>query len=102
MPITGATLEPLINMLNALAQRQDTVRQLTAQLHGGAVWRSPDGSLAVDLTTEQRAELAGFAKAYLDRRSSSPRLGRCFRSTRIRPWRGRHPRRKQEVAREPV
>jgi hypothetical protein len=66
MPITTANLEPLLNMLNALAQRQDTVRQLAAQLHGGTVWRSPEGSLAVDLTAEQRAELAGFAKAYLD------------------------------------
>ena len=66
MPLTANNLETLINMLNALAQRQDTVRQLAAQIHAGAIWRSVDGQLAVALTSAQQAELAGFIKVYLD------------------------------------
>jgi len=66
MPITSSNLETLINMLSALAQRQETVHQLAGQLHAATVWRSPDGKLAVALTTGQRTELEGFVKAYLD------------------------------------
>jgi len=66
MPVTAANLEPLINMLNAIVQRQETIRQLAAQLHSSAVWRSPDGKLAVELSDEQRAQLAAIAHAYLD------------------------------------
>ena len=66
MPIPTAKLETTLNLLNALAQRQEAVRQLTAQLHSGALWRSPDGQLAVALTAGQRTELEAFVKAYLD------------------------------------
>jgi hypothetical protein len=66
MPITAANIEPLIHMLNAAVQRQDAVRQLAAQLHGDAIWRSPDGSLAVELTDDQRRQIAAIAHAYLD------------------------------------
>ena len=66
MPLTGNNVETLINMLNALAQRQETVRHLANQLHTGVVWRSVDGQLAAALTAGQRAELEAFVKAYLD------------------------------------
>jgi hypothetical protein len=66
MPVTANNLETLINMLTALAQRQETLRQLAGQLHTGAVWRSPDGQLAVALTATQRTELEAFVKAYVD------------------------------------
>jgi len=66
MALTERNLETAINMLNALAQRQDTVRQLASQLHAGTTWRSPDGQLAVALTAGQRTELETFVKAYLD------------------------------------
>ena len=66
MPINTNNLETLINMLNALAQRQETVRQLASQLHAATIWRSPDGQLAVALTAGQRTELEAFVKAYVD------------------------------------
>jgi hypothetical protein len=66
MALTANNLETLINMLTALAQRQETVRQLASQLHASVVWRSPDGHLAVALTAGQRTELEAFVKAYLD------------------------------------
>ena len=66
MPLTTNNLETLINMLSALAQRQDTLRQLAGQLHAGTIWRSPDGHLAAALTAAQRTDLEAFVKAYLD------------------------------------
>ena len=66
MPRATNNLETLINMLSALAQRQEALRQLAGQLHAGTIWRSPDGQLAVALTATQRDELAAFVKAYLD------------------------------------
>ena len=66
MALTVNNLETLINMLNALAQRHETVRQLAGQLHGGVIWRSMDGQLAVALTAGQRTELEAFVKGYLD------------------------------------
>ena len=66
MTLTVNNLETLINMLNALAQRHETVRQLAGQLHAGVVWRSMDGQLAVALTAGQRTELEAFVKGYLD------------------------------------
>jgi hypothetical protein len=65
MPLNISNLEPLINMLNAIVQRQETVRQLAAQLHSAAIWRSPDGSLAVEITPEQQREISTFAQTYL-------------------------------------
>jgi hypothetical protein len=66
MPLATNNLETLINMLTALAQRQDALRQLASQLHASTIWRSPDGQLAVALTAGQRTELEAFVKAYLD------------------------------------
>jgi len=66
MPLATNNLETLINMLIALAQRQEVVRTLATQLQAATVWRSPDGQLAVALTAAQRDELAAFVKAYLD------------------------------------
>ena len=66
MTLIANNLETLINMLNALAQRQETVRQLASQLHAATIWRSPDGQLAVALTAGQRTELEAFVKTYLD------------------------------------
>jgi hypothetical protein len=66
MPVTANNLETLINLLTALAQRQETLRQLAGQLHASVVWRSPDGQLAVALTEGQRTELEAFVKAYVD------------------------------------
>ena len=65
MGLTQNNLETMVNMLNALAQRQDTIRQLASQLHTGVVWRSIDGQLSVALSEAQRTELEGFINAYL-------------------------------------
>jgi hypothetical protein len=66
MPLTSANLETLINLLTALAQRQEAIRQLATQLHSGALWRTPAGDLAVALTTSQQSQLTALATAYLD------------------------------------
>jgi len=59
-------VDALVNLLNALAQRQEVVRQLVGQLQSSTVWRSPDGQLAIALTDAQRNELVAFARTYLD------------------------------------
>jgi len=66
MPIGKANLDTTINMLTALTQRQETVRNLASQLHAATIWRSPDGRLAVDIPDAEKAELEAFIKAYLD------------------------------------
>ena len=66
MPLTTDNLEALINILTALAQRQEAIRQLATQLHGGTTWRSIDGRLAITLPDSQKAELTAFVKTYLD------------------------------------
>jgi uncharacterized protein YbgA (DUF1722 family) len=65
MGLSEKNLETLVNMLNGLAQRQDTVRQLANHLNTGAVWRSVDGQLSVVLSEAQRTELEQFIDAYL-------------------------------------
>jgi len=65
MRVTQSNLETMINMLNGLAQRQDTLRQLASQLHTGVIWRSVDGQLSVALSEAQRIELEEFIDAYL-------------------------------------
>ena len=59
-------VDTLVNLLTALAQRQEVVRTLATQLQASTVWRSPDGQLAVALTDAQQAELTAFIKTYLD------------------------------------
>jgi hypothetical protein len=66
MPLTTDNLETLINVLTAIAQRQDAIRQLATQLHSGTTWRSMDGRLAITLPDSQKAELTTFIKTYLD------------------------------------
>lgn len=66
MPLTAANIDTLVNMLTALAQRQQTLLQLASQLQAGTLWRSPDGKLAIAISDQQRAEIADFAKAYLE------------------------------------
>ena len=66
MALTAANIDMLVNMLTALAQRQQTLQQLAAQLHSGVFWRSPDGKLAVAVSDQMSAELVEFAKVYLD------------------------------------
>ncbi len=65
MGLTEKNLETLVNMLNGLSQRQDTIRQLATHLHTGVVWRSVDGQLSVALAEAQRTELEQFVDAYL-------------------------------------
>jgi uncharacterized protein YbgA (DUF1722 family) len=65
MGLNEKNLETLVNMLNGLSQRQDTIRQLANHLHTGAVWRSVDGQLSVALSEAQRAELEEFIDAYI-------------------------------------
>ena len=66
MPLTADNLETIINLLTAIAQRQEAIRQLATQLHGGTTWRSIDGRLAITLPDSQKAELTSFIKTYLD------------------------------------
>jgi len=66
MALTGANIDTLVNLLTALAQRQQALQQLAAQLHSGVFWRSPDGKLAVTVSDQMGAELTEFAKVYLD------------------------------------
>jgi uncharacterized protein YbgA (DUF1722 family) len=65
MGLSEKNLETLVNMLNGLAQRQDTIRQLASHLRTAAVWRSVDGQLSVALSEAQRSELEEFIDAYL-------------------------------------
>ena len=65
MNLTQNNLETMVNMLNALTQRQDTIRQLANQLHTGVIWRSLDGQLSVTLSEAQRKELEDFISGYL-------------------------------------
>ncbi len=65
MGLNEKNLETLVNMLNGLSQRQDTIRQLANHLHTGVVWRSVDGQLSVALAEAQRTELEQFVDAYL-------------------------------------
>ena len=65
MGLNEKNLETLVNMLNGLSQRQDTIRQLANHLHTGVVWRSVDGQLSVALSQAQRTELEQFVDAYL-------------------------------------
>ncbi len=65
MGLSEKNLDTLVNMLNGLSQRQDTIRQLTNHLHTGVVWRSVDGQLSVALSETQRTELEQFVDAYL-------------------------------------
>jgi hypothetical protein len=65
MGLSEKNLETLVNMLNGMAQRQDTIRQLANHLHAGVVWRSLDGQLSVAFSEAQRAELEEFVDAYL-------------------------------------
>ena len=65
MGLNEKNLETLVNMLNGLSQRQDTIRQMANHLHTGVVWRSVDGQLSVALSEAQRTELEQFIDAYL-------------------------------------
>jgi len=65
MGLSEKNLEAIVTMLNALTQRQDTIRQLANQLHTGVIWRSVDGQLSVALSEAQRTELEEFIDAYL-------------------------------------
>ena len=65
MGLNEGNLETLVNMLNGLSQRQDTIRQLANHLHTDVVWRSVDGQLSVALSEAQRTELEQFVDAYL-------------------------------------
>ena len=56
----------VLNMLVGLSQRQEMIRQIVNQLQGDAVWRSPDGKLAVSMTDAQRTDIEAFVKVYLD------------------------------------
>jgi uncharacterized protein YbgA (DUF1722 family) len=65
MGLSEKNLETLVNMLNGLTQRQDTIRQLASHLRTDVVWRSVDGQLSVALSEAQRSELEEFINAYL-------------------------------------
>ena len=66
MPLTAANIDTLLNMLTALAQRQQMLLQLAGHFQSGTLWRSPDGKLAITISDDQKREIADFAKAYLD------------------------------------
>jgi len=66
MPLTAANIDTLLNMLTALAQRQQMLLQLAGHFQSGTLWRSPDGKLAITIDERQKTEIADFAKAYLD------------------------------------
>jgi len=86
MGLSEKNLETLVNMLNGLAQRQDTIRQLAGQLHTGVIWRSLDGQLSVALSEAQRTELEEFIDAYL---SESEVLTASVRAMLDKPSQGR-------------
>jgi hypothetical protein len=86
MGLTQNNLETMVNMLNGLAQRQDTIRQLANQLHTGVIWRSVDGQLSVALSEAQRIELEEFVQGYL---SESEVLVASARAMLGKPGEGR-------------
>jgi len=66
MPITKDNLATAINLLNALSQRQDTIRQLAAAIGNAVIWRSPDGTIALPIPPAEIAELETFLHTYLN------------------------------------
>jgi len=65
MSITHRNLESIINLLAALSQRQEVLRQIASNLHSGTVWRSPDGSPAIPLSPDESKQLEDMFDKYL-------------------------------------
>lgn len=65
MAITKHNLEPAIHLLQALAQRHDEVLRMAQALATNAVWRTPDGLLAAELTPQNCQDLEAFISQYL-------------------------------------
>jgi len=66
MPINKDNLTAAVSLLAALAQRHDTLHQLSTQLASPIIWRSIDGSLSIPIPPPEVAQLEAFMKAYLD------------------------------------
>jgi hypothetical protein len=65
MPITKDNVDAILQLLLALDQRADAIRQLASNLSVRTVWRSPDGKLALDLTTAEQETIEGFVRQYV-------------------------------------
>lgn len=67
MSLTEANVQQLTNMVAALGQRVEQVREASARLNRPEFWRSPDGQLSVgSLTPEDRERLDGYIRNLLD------------------------------------
>lgn len=66
MPIDHTNVTTAVSLLTALAQRHDTITQITQRLAMPHIWRSIDGSLSVPIPPDEIAQLEGFIRTYLD------------------------------------
>jgi hypothetical protein len=66
MPLKPENLDNTVKLLLALSQRQSVIQDLAGRLSSGVVWRSPDGSLQVQLAEAERQQLEDFVRLYVE------------------------------------
>jgi len=66
MGLSRKNAEAVSKLLSSLAQRQGQAQDLATRLAASVVWRSLDGSLAVELDEIQKHQLEEFITQYLD------------------------------------
>lgn len=57
-------LDHILNLIEAAAQRQDSLRDLAQRLRTGSLWRTPDGLLQIDATPEQKQQMVDMIEKY--------------------------------------
>ncbi|MBA7613437.1 hypothetical protein ES703_20686 [subsurface metagenome] len=57
-------IDHILNLIEAAAQRQDSLRDLATRLRTGALWRTPDGALQLDATLEQKRQIGEMIERY--------------------------------------
>lgn len=58
-------LDHILNLIEAASQRQDSLRDLAHRLRNANLWRSADGKVVLDATSEQRQEMKAGIEAYV-------------------------------------
>ena len=64
MPIDKTNAPTITALLQALAQRAQTIDDLASRLGTGHIWRSLDGNLAVDIPDVERQRMEAFVDQY--------------------------------------
>jgi hypothetical protein len=58
-------LDHILNLIEAGAQRQDSLRDLVSRIRTRNLWRSADGLIQIDATPEQKTQMVASIEAYL-------------------------------------